>query len=132
AAPASRAPVAPRTGAAVAAAAAPTASAHVIYFEFDSATITPEGLVVVDQWAKFLGANPSAKVRLEGHADERGTREYNIGLGERRANSVQEALAARGVGPRQFAIVSFGEERPVALGHDEPAWRQNRRVEIAD
>lgn len=103
---------------------------RVVYFELDSAEIKPEGLAVIDAWAKYLASNPAAKVRLEGHCDERGTREYNIALGERRGNTVQEALAARGAAASQISITSFGEERPVALGHDEAAWSQNRRVEI--
>lgn len=105
---------------------------HIIYFDFDSATLKPESQAVVDSWSKYLTANPNAKVRLEGHTDERGTREYNVGLGERRANAVQQALAAHGAGAAQINVISFGEERPVALGHDEASWSQNRRVEIID
>ena len=69
-------------------------------------------------------------MRLEGHTDERGTREYNVALGERRGNAVLQAMTARGVSERQLSVTSFGEERPVSLGHDESAWSQNRRVEI--
>lgn len=105
-------------------------SANVLYFEFDSSELNRAGLAVVDAWAQYLAANPGARARLEGHADERGTREYNVGLGERRANSVLQALASRGVSSRQLSVSSFGEERPVAMGHDEAAWSQNRRVEI--
>ena len=105
---------------------------RVVYFDYDSATIRPEGLATVEKWANWLGSNASNKVRLEGHADERGTREYNVGLGERRANAVQQALMARGVGPDQLTVISFGEERPIGLGHDESAYAQNRRVEIVD
>lgn len=105
-------------------------SGRVVYFEFDSSELKPEGQALVDAWGVYLAANPGIKVRLEGHADERGTREYNVALGERRANTVQQALAARGVGTRQLSVSSFGEERPVSLGHDEAAWAQNRRVEI--
>lgn len=103
---------------------------RVVYFELDSVDIKPEGLAVIDAWSKYLVANPSAKIRLEGHCDERGTREYNVALGERRGNTVQEALTARGAGSDQISISSFGEERPLALGHDEAAWSQNRRVEL--
>lgn len=103
---------------------------RVVYFELDSAEIKPEGLAVIDAWSKYLVSNPSAKIRLEGHCDERGTREYNIALGERRGNTVQEALTARGASAGQISISSFGEERPIALGHDEAAWSQNRRVEF--
>ena len=80
--------------------------------------------------AKYLTRNPGTRVRLEGHADERGTREYNVGLGERRANAVRDALLLRGVSARQISVVSYGEERPVSLGHNERAWDQNRRVEF--
>lgn len=102
-----------------------------IYFAFDSSEITGEGQTVVDGWAAYLSANPSARIKLEGHCDERGTREYNIALGERRANAVLQAMAARGVAERQVSVTSYGEERPVSNGHDEAAWQQNRRVEIA-
>ena len=103
---------------------------RVIYFEFDSSDINSEGQAIVAGWAAFLSANASGKVRLEGHCDERGTREYNVALGERRANAVLQALTARGVSERQVTVASFGEERPVAEGHDEAAWQQNRRVEV--
>jgi len=104
---------------------------RVVYFAFDSSDISGEGQAVVEGWAAYLSANPGAKVRLEGHCDERGTREYNVALGERRGNAVLQALAARGVSERQISVSSFGEERPVAQGHDEAAWTQNRRVEVA-
>jgi len=106
-------------------------SVRTIYFAFDSSEITGEGQTVVDGWGAYLSANPGAKIKLEGHCDERGTREYNIALGERRANAVLQALAARGVAERQVSVTSYGEERPVSSGHDEAAWQQNRRVEIA-
>ena len=105
-------------------------SGNVLYFEFDSSDLKPEGAAIAEAWAQYLAANPGAKVRLEGHADERGTREYNVGLGERRANAVLQAMTSRGVSERQLTVSSFGEERPVAMGHDEAAWTQNRRVEI--
>ena len=103
---------------------------NILYFEFDSSDLKPEGATLAEAWAQYLAANPGVKVRLEGHGDERGTREYNIGLGERRGNSVLQALTSRGVSERQISVSSFGEERPVAAGHDEAAWAQNRRVEI--
>ncbi len=105
-------------------------SIRTIYFEFDSSEISGDGQTVVDGWAAYLAANSSARVRLEGHCDERGTREYNVGLGERRANAVLQALTSRGVSSRQLSVTSYGEERPVASGHDEASWQQNRRVEI--
>jgi peptidoglycan-associated lipoprotein len=101
-----------------------------IYFAFDSSELSGENQAVVEGWAAYLAANSGAKVRLEGHCDERGTREYNVGLGERRANAVLQALTSRGVSQGQLSVTSFGEERPVAEGHDESAWTQNRRVEI--
>lgn len=105
-------------------------ASNVLYFEFDSSELKPEGQQLVEAWGQYLAANPGAKVRLEGHTDERGTREYNVGLGERRGNTVLQALTSRGVSERQASVSSFGEERPVATGHDEAAWAQNRRVEI--
>ncbi|MBI2383333.1 MAG: peptidoglycan-associated lipoprotein Pal [Gammaproteobacteria bacterium] len=105
---------------------------RVVYFDFDSSVVRADAAAVLDRWGKYLTANPDARIQLEGHADERGTREYNVGLGERRANAVQQALLTRGAGAKQFAIVSFGEERPVENGHDEAAWGRNRRVELVD
>lgn len=103
---------------------------RVIYFALDSSDINSDGRSLVEGWAAYLAANPNARVRLEGHCDERGTREYNVGLGERRGNAVMQALTSRGVSARQISVTSYGEERPVAMGHDESAWQQNRRVEI--
>ncbi|MFA5938844.1 MAG: peptidoglycan-associated lipoprotein Pal [Sinimarinibacterium sp.] len=103
---------------------------NIVYFDFDDTAIKPEYQSVVDNYARYLSANPAAKVRLEGHADERGTREYNIGLGERRANAVESALLAKGVNGEQLSVISYGEERPAGAGHDEAAWAQNRRVQI--
>jgi peptidoglycan-associated lipoprotein len=105
---------------------------RVVYFDFDSDDLRADALRIVDGWAAYLVANPNARVRLAGHADERGTREYNVGLGERRGNAVERALTARGASSRQIDVISFGEERPVALGHNEQAWSQNRRVELTD
>ncbi|QHS08751.1 peptidoglycan-associated lipoprotein Pal [Sinimarinibacterium sp. NLF-5-8] len=103
---------------------------NLVYFDFDETTIKAEYLGVVENFARYLTANPSARVRLEGHADERGTREYNLGLGERRALSVQSVLQAKGVSSDQISILSYGEERPVDDAHNESAWSQNRRVQI--
>jgi peptidoglycan-associated lipoprotein len=105
-------------------------STNIIYFEFDKSDIKPEYQGVVTAYAKYLSSNPAAKVRLEGHADERGTREYNVGLGERRANSVLSALTAQGAGQGQISVISYGEERPADPGHTEEAWAKNRRVQI--
>lgn len=99
------------------------------YFEFDSAELKPEAMRALDAHAKVLKAT-GVRVVLEGHADERGTREYNMALGERRAASVQRYLTLQGVSPAQLELVSYGEERPVALGSDEESWALNRRVEL--
>ena len=101
-----------------------------VYFDFDSSEIKGEGTDIVAAHAKYLAANPGTRVRLEGHTDERGSREYNIGLGERRAQSVRRALLLQGAGEAQISTVSYGEERPAVPGHDEAAWAKNRRVEI--
>jgi peptidoglycan-associated lipoprotein len=101
-----------------------------IYFDFDSSEIKGEGTDVVAAHAKYLAANAATRVRLEGHTDERGSREYNIGLGERRAQAVRRALLLQGAADRQISTVSYGEERPAVPGHDEAAWAKNRRVEI--
>lgn len=105
-------------------------STNVVYFAYDDSSIAPEYQAVIDSYARYLAANPSAKLRLEGHADERGTREYNVGLGERRANAVQSALTAQGGSDAQLSIISYGEERPADVGHDEAAWAKNRRVQL--
>lgn len=102
----------------------------VVYFDFDSSEIKGTGTDVVAAHAKFLAAHSDTRVRLEGHTDERGSREYNIGLGERRAQSVRRALLLQGAADAQISTVSYGEERPAAPGHDEAAWAKNRRVEI--
>lgn len=103
----------------------------VIYFDYDRSDIKPEYVAVVAAHAKYLNGNPSRKARLEGHSDERGSREYNIGLGERRAQAVRRALLLQGVAEAQLATVSYGEERPAVTGGDESAYGKNRRVEIA-
>jgi peptidoglycan-associated lipoprotein len=103
---------------------------RVIYFDFDSSEIKGEGTDIVAAHAKYLANNPAARVRLEGHTDDRGSREYNIGLGERRAQSVRRALLLQGASEAQLSTVSYGAERPAVAGHDEAAWAKNRRVEI--
>ncbi len=103
---------------------------NLVYFDFDDTRIKPEFMSVVDSFARFLTSNPAARVRLEGHADERGTREYNLGLGERRALAVEAALLAKGVSRDQLSVLSYGEERPAEMGHNEAAWAKNRRVQI--
>jgi peptidoglycan-associated lipoprotein len=102
----------------------------VIYFDFDKSDIKPEFAGLVTAHARNLTSHPNLKIKLEGHTDERGTREYNIGLGERRAQTVRRALMLQGVAEAQITTVSFGSERPAAEGDDEAAWAQNRRVEM--
>jgi peptidoglycan-associated lipoprotein len=103
---------------------------RVIYFDFDKAEIKPEFADLITTFAKNLTAHPNLKLRLEGNTDERGTREYNIGLGERRAQAVRRALMLQGVAEGQLTTVSYGAERPAVEGDDETAWAQNRRVEL--
>jgi peptidoglycan-associated lipoprotein len=105
-------------------------SKRIVYFDLDRADIRADSQTVVDAHAAYLAKHPTQKVRLEGHADERGSREYNIGLGERRGQSVRRALALQGVAEGQLSTVSYGEERPAAAGSDEQAYALNRRVEI--
>jgi peptidoglycan-associated lipoprotein len=105
-------------------------SRRVIYFEYDSDTILPEDQELITAHAGYLSAHPEQTVTLEGHADERGSPEYNIGLGDRRAQGVKRALELQGVGSQQITVVSYGEEKPAAEGHSEAAYRLNRRVEI--
>ena len=104
--------------------------ATVIYFDFDSSEVRPEDQDIVRRHAMQLVSNPGYQVRLEGHADERGSREYNIGLGERRSQAVRRMLMVQGVAASQISTVSFGEERPVAFGSSESDYAQNRRVQF--
>jgi peptidoglycan-associated lipoprotein len=100
------------------------------FFEFDKSDLNQAALNDLDAHAKYLAADRSAKVRLEGHADERGTRAYNLALGERRANSVTRYLVIQGVNRSQIETVSYGEERPLSLSRDDNGWSRNRRVEL--
>ena len=102
----------------------------VVYFEFDSSDIRAGFNSMLAGHGQYLAANPNAQVRLEGHADERGSREYNIGLGERRAQSVRRILLLQGATAGQLSTVSYGEERPAAVGSDEETYTLNRRVEL--
>ena len=102
----------------------------IIYFDFDKSELRAEYADVLARHASGLSNNSRTSLRLEGHTDERGSREYNIGLGERRSQSVRRMLLIQGASTDQISTVSFGEERPAAFGSDEDAFQQNRRVEI--
>jgi peptidoglycan-associated lipoprotein len=102
----------------------------VFYFDFDKAVVKADAFEDLSAHAKYLNANPQARVVLEGHADERGTREYNMALGERRAKAVSRFLTVQGAASSQIEVVSYGEERPAVMGHDESSWSKNRRVEL--
>lgn len=107
-----------------------SAMTMVIYFDFDQSDLRPEYADVLARHASNLANNRHTSIRLEGHADERGSREYNIGLGERRSQSVRRMLLIQGASSDQISTVSFGEERPAAFGSNEEAYQLNRRVEI--
>ena len=103
---------------------------RVVYFDFDQDTLRPEFQAIVGCHAKYLRDRPSSRMTLEGHADERGSREYNLGLGERRGNAVSSAIQANGASGSQITVTSYGEERPVCTDSNEDCWAKNRRVEI--
>lgn len=99
-----------------------------INFDFDQYDIDARARQILDSQAQWLTQYPNTRISLEGHADERGTREYNLALGDRRANAAKNYLAARGVSPSRITTISYGKERPIALGSDEASWAQNRRA----
>jgi peptidoglycan-associated lipoprotein len=101
---------------------------NTVYFAFDRSDITNESQQVLLRQAALLNQNPSVTVTIEGHCDERGTVEYNLGLGERRANATKQALIALGVAAGRINVISYGKERPAVVGHNEQAWAQNRRA----
>ena len=103
---------------------------RVIYFEYNQDSVKSEFTELIQAHAKYLNDNRGRKIRLEGHADERGSREYNMALGQRRGEAVRRATTILGVGADRIESVSFGEDKPRSSGHDEAAWAQNRRVEI--
>ncbi|QCO68340.1 peptidoglycan-associated lipoprotein Pal [Luteimonas yindakuii] len=103
---------------------------RVVYFDFDQESLRPEFQAAMACHAKYLRDRPSARITMEGNADERGSREYNLGLGERRGNAVSSALQASGGSGTQLTVVSYGEERPVCTETSEDCWARNRRVEI--
>lgn len=101
-----------------------------VFFDFDKSNLSPEARTSVERWAAWLKTYPANKVVVEGHADERGTREYNLALGERRADSARDYLVSLGVDSNRVKIVSFGKERPAVPGSNESAWAQNRRAVV--
>ncbi len=111
-------------------AAGPTGVAKIIYFDYDSFTIKPEFQSAVEAHAKFMGSNKIRRLAIEGHTDERGGREYNLALGQKRAESVRRALGLLGVTDAQVEAVSFGKEKPAASGSDEASLAKNRRAEL--
>ena len=102
----------------------------IVYFSYDSNVVADDYIELVKHHGKYLAFNADASVRLEGHADERGTREYNVALAEKRAQSVKQLMLYEGAGNDQISIISYGEEKPVAFGHDDESMTLNRRVEI--
>ncbi len=103
---------------------------RVFYFDYNSSELSVEDRQALSTHARFMAEVPSVTLVLEGHGDERGSREYNLALGERRAKTIERILNLEGVPAEQIQVISFGEERPMAPGHDEEAWRLNRRVEL--
>ena len=99
-----------------------------IFFDFDQYNVDAQDQATLQSQSQWLARNPAVRVTLEGHADERGTRDYNIALGERRANAAKIYLASLGVDPSRINVISYGKERPAALGSNEEAWAQNRRA----
>ena len=112
-------------------AAGPVGVGRVLYFDYDSYSIKPSYQSVIEAHARFINSNPSGKVMLEGHTDERGGREYNLALGQKRAEAVSRALGLLGVPSTQMEAVSFGKEKPAAMGATEDAMAKNRRVELS-
>jgi peptidoglycan-associated lipoprotein len=108
----------------------PAALSRIVYFDYDSFEVRPEFTAALEANAKYLKANPTRKVALEGHTDERGGREYNLALGQKRAEAVRRSMALLGVTESQMEPVSFGEEKPAAMGGDESSFAKNRRVEL--
>ena len=103
---------------------------RVVYFDFNKDEIKPEFQAIMACHAKYLQDRPMAQMRLEGNTDERGSKEYNLGLGERRGNAVSSALQANGASASQISVISYGKEKPVCREHNEECWAKNRRVEI--
>lgn len=115
----------------VAVTAGPANAARMVYFDYDSSAIRPEFQALLDQHARYLASRRDRRISIAGHTDERGGREYNLALGQARAEAVRRALQLLGVGPSQMEAISFGEEKPASTGHAESAWQGNRRAELA-
>jgi len=109
----------------------PTGVSKVIYFDYDSFVIKADSQTLIEAHARYLRADKNRRISIEGHADERGGREYNLALGQKRSEAVRKALGLLGVSDNQLEAVSFGKEKPADPGHDEAAWAKNRRAEIA-
>jgi peptidoglycan-associated lipoprotein len=109
----------------------PISTQRSVYFDYDDFSIKPEYRALVERHAKYLVSMPRLVIRVEGNTDERGSAEYNLALGQKRAEAVNKALEIYGVKETELEAVSFGAERPVAPGHDEAAWAQNRRVDLS-
>jgi peptidoglycan-associated lipoprotein len=113
-------------------AALPAGMDRIVYFDFDSFVLREDARPVIEAHARMLMANPSRRIVIDGHTDERGSREYNLALGQKRADAVARSLVLLGVQDSQIEAVSFGEERPQERGADEAAWAKNRRAELKD
>ncbi len=105
-------------------------SQRVIYFDYNQSSIRPEYMVLINTHAKLAAKFPQLNMRLEGHADERGSREYNVALSEQRANSVRRIMGTQGARSQQIRTIGYGEELPIVKGHNQKSWQKNRRVEI--
>ncbi len=103
---------------------------RLVYFDYDVSQLSSSARQILDQHSAYLQANPNIRVRIEGHADERGSREYNLALGEQRALAIQRYLTISGVTPSRLLTFSYGEEKPINFGHGASAWQQNRRAEL--
>jgi len=126
----SKSAVAPVTLAPTVPGQGPAGVSHTIYFDYNSFVIKPEAQSVVESHARFLNANKGRKLNIEGHTDERGGREYNLALGQKRSEAVRRALSLLGVSESQMEAVSYGKEKPAVQGGDEAAWAKNRRAEL--
>lgn len=105
-------------------------SHRIVYFDYDSSSVRPQDLPILEAHAAYLSTHPNVSIRVEGHTDDRGSREYNLALGERRALAIRQILMLQGASINQFQVTSYGEERLAAEGYDESVWSKNRRVEL--